>query len=268
MKTDTTISIAIAVILFLATLVVGYVMLYLIFLRRKKAKIDNGVPAEEKSSEKGSKMPNKGKAKYAHCELNEIVGYEIIKVKDMTLERQDTVENKTPESEHGTETTQTTQRSQLLSTTGRDGGAVTDDEVPSKEKLEKDRRIREQLRKQEIERLEAERREKQEQKRIEEERKNTFKDTENEDDKPDEEYIQQCLEDYNHFNNTDFDFPVIEEEYNEKLKKVPVDENVEQSPETEMKMNKEQLMEIWQKTELNVDEEKEINDLLNKKRHH
>lgn len=177
------VSILIASLLVAMTFFALYIIYYVLFLRRKR-RAGIGTPvSDEKVAENGKKGAKTGKGDYGYCTLNEIVGYEIVQVKNIYSEKSDeqtNIETETRQARNFDEAQGVGVRPVVLGTTGSDGYQVTDEPVPSPEELERRRK-----KEQELKRIEEER------KRLDEEEKRTQQEMsevfgENQDSGPDE----------------------------------------------------------------------------------
>lgn len=154
----------IAFVFVVATIIVTYAVIYLAFLRHKKQQKGETSNQDEKGSEIAlkSKDEKPKKGDYGYCELNDIVGFELIQVKD--LSRKTVQEEKPSKTESETYEEQEDPNPPVLGTTGRNAYDVTDDEVPSAEEIAKKKAIQEELLRQEKEREEIEKKKQEEEK--------------------------------------------------------------------------------------------------------
>lgn len=164
----------IAFVFVVATIIVTYAVIYLAFLRHKKQQEGETSNQDEKGSEIAlkSKDEKPKKGDYGYCELNDIVGFEMIQVKD--LSRKPVLEEKALRIGSETYRIETYEEQEdpnppVLGTTGRNGYDVTDDEVPSAEEIAKKKAIQEELLRQEKEREEIEKKKQEEEEKAKQE---------------------------------------------------------------------------------------------------
>ena len=154
----------IAFVFVIATIIAAYAVIYLAFLRQKRSQVGKTTIRGEKGSNNASNsnIEKSKKGDYGYCELNDIVGFELIQVKD--LSRKPVQEEKPSKTESETYEEQEDPNPPVLGTTGRNAYDVTDDEVPSAEEIAKKKAIQEELLRQEKEREEIEKKKQEEEK--------------------------------------------------------------------------------------------------------
>lgn len=247
----------IAFVFVVATIIVTYAVIYLAFLRHKKQQEGETPNQDEKSSNNASnsniEKPKKGD--YGYCELNDIVGFELIQVKD--LSRKTVQEEKPSKTESETYEEQEDPNPPVLGTTGRNAYDVTDDEVPSAEEIAKKKAIQEELLRQEKEREEIEKK-----KQEEEEKAKQETDFVSEQDIPDDEAnIHLSLQD--HFAYTGewtevYSYDESEDPYEKNLNRMNTSDD-----EPDENMPSQSVEEVMRAYDITEQERAEIESKLN-----
>lgn len=246
----------IALVFVVATIIAAYAVIYLAFLRHKRPQIGETANQDEKGSDNAtnSNIEKPKKGDYGYCELNDIVGFELIQVKD--LSRKPVLEEKTSRTESETYAEQEDPNPPVLGTTGRNGYDVTDDEVPSAEEIAKRKAVQEELLRQEKEREEIERK-KQEEKKAKQET-----DFVSEQDIPDDEAnIHLSLQD--HFAYTGewtevYSYDESEDPYEKNLNRMNIPDE-----EPDDNMPSQSVQEVMRAYDISENERAEIESKLN-----
>ena len=118
-------------LLLLTTAVIAAIVYFVAFARKKK----NSVPEKDKPV-KGKNSQNGG---FSHCELNDIMGYEFIQVKNPVFAVNEI--KKAPVQEDYSKSQGIGMTDRTVSTTGAKAAVYEDEPVPSKEQQEKNREM-------------------------------------------------------------------------------------------------------------------------------